>query len=329
MSEEGMIATHTGRSPRFTHWVAFLICSVITLGAAVEAKNHTDAITAKSNSYQNWSVISSGITFGLVFLIVVMHLFQCTSFLIVGTKIEGLLCILLVAFWAATVSIISDSKHGLAVDVSGAVSNGNLYYFSWAGFICAVTITVSYLRSAFHVDVAGEIRSRSARLTTWSALLACSLVVMGSSANIFDNDCNVSDDEVFRGNTYCNRTKWGLALGLVATVLSLLVVGMKIATAKAPFLLEAGLSIVLLIMYAFGVAYITSQQGPGAPLGNLYYFTWGAFLACFFLCASCAEDYNAAKAMARSSSANLESTNEMSIRNEHDDIHVEDMDGTL
>mmetsp|Transcript_4611 Transcript_4611/g.6309 ORF Transcript_4611/g.6309 Transcript_4611/m.6309 type:complete len:327 (-) Transcript_4611:546-1526(-) len=324
MSEEASLSTHPGRSPRFTHWVAFLICSAITLGAAVEAKNHTEATSSRARSNQNWSVICSAVTFGLTCIVVTMHLFAFTSIFIVGTKIEGLLCITLIAFWAATVSIISDSKHGLAVDASGAVSNGNLYYFSWAGFVCSVTLTVSYLRSAFHVDVAGEIRSRSARLTTWSALLACSLVVMGSSANIFDNDCNVSDDEVYRGNTYCNRTKWGLALGLVATVLSLLVVGMKIATAKAPFLLEAGLSVVLLIMYAFGVAYITSQLGPGAPLGNLYYFTWGAFLACFFLCASCAEDYNAAKAMARNS--NMESNQEMGMPNESEDLHVEDMD---
>jgi hypothetical protein len=54
-----------------------------------------------------------------------------TSILIVGTKIEGILCCILSIFWVATVSVVTDSRHGLAVDESGAVSNGNLYYFSW------------------------------------------------------------------------------------------------------------------------------------------------------------------------------------------------------
>ena len=36
------------------------------------------------------------------------------------------------------------------------------------------------------------------------------------------------------------------------------------------------------------------QKGPGAELGNLYYFTWASFLTAFMLLASCVEDYNAA-----------------------------------
>ena len=49
--------------------------------------------------------------------------------------------------------------------------------------------------------------------------------------------------------------------------------------------------------FAFGTAYITSEQGPGSPLGNLYYFTWGCFLSSFLLCSSLYDDYNAAKSM--------------------------------
>lgn len=225
-----------------------------------------------------------------------MHFNSVTSLFIVGTKFEGFLCVLLAAFWAGTVAVVADARHGLAVNEEGAVSNGNLYYFSWAGFICSVTLLTSYLRSAFQIDVAGEIRSRSARLTTWSGHMACSLIVMGASANIFQNDCV----EANVGYAFCRRTKLGIGLGAVGTVLALIVVAMKIATAKAPFLVEGTFSVILLIAYAFGVAYITSEQGPGSPLGNLYYFSWGAFLSSFMLVASCYEDYNAAKGMASS-----------------------------
>lgn len=175
------------------------------------------------------------------------------------------------------------------MDEYGAVNNGNLYYFSWAGFICSVMLLVNYLRHVFNVDVAGEIRSRSARLTAWSGLLATSLVVMGSSANFFDTMCG-GDEE--KGK--CNRAVYGIVLGTISTLASVAIVGLKIATSKAPFLVEVGTSFLLVVLYALGVAIITSQQGPGAPLGNLYYFTWASFLASFMIMASCFEDYNAA-----------------------------------
>ena len=45
------------------------------------------------------------------------------------------------------------------------------------------------------------------------------------------------------------------------------------------------------VMNGFGVAFLTSAQGPGSPIGNLYYFTWLSFLCNFMLVASVYEDY--------------------------------------
>ena len=50
-------------------------------------------------------------------------------------------------------------------------------------------------------------------------------------------------------------------------------------------------------MYGFAVAYLTSEEGPGAPLGNLYYSTWLSFGIVFFVATSCFEEYQAAKTM--------------------------------
>ena len=201
-----------------------------------------------------------------------------TSLLIVGTKIEGILCCILSIFWVATVSVVTDSRHGLAVDESGAVSNGNLYYFSWydvfillqmlndmlvshfvlifcrAGFVCSITLLVSYLRHVFNVDVAGSIRTRSARLTIWSAQLSTSLVVMGASSNFYDNTCAKGGPQ-----PQCSRAVFGIVLGALATLTSVGIVGLKIATSKAPFLIESVISFVLVVSYAFAVAFITSQ----------------------------------------------------------------------
>jgi hypothetical protein len=225
---------------------------------------------------------------------VILQLFPIGSSLFVGTKIEGVAILILTAFWAATVSIVSDASNGLAVGTDPncnngnvTVTNGNLYYFSWAGFVCSIMLLVSYLRAAFGVDVAGEMRSRSARLTIWSALLASQLVVMGTSANIFDQFCSPQ----VQTDTYCNRTKFGISIGAVGTAFSLAVVGMKIAASAVPFVLEAVVAVILTTLNAFGVAYLTSAKGPGAGLGNLYYFSWISLVSSAMVIAGCFETY--------------------------------------
>lgn len=305
------------RSPRFPQWVSYLVFSTITLGSIVEVVKDPDHETMYQGA-QNWAVASSAIIFSLCLVVVLLHLNSISSTFVVGTKAEGWILATLVLFWIITVSVVTDSRRGLAVDEFGAVENGNLFYFSWAGFICSITLLVSYLRHVFNVDVAGELRSRSARLTLWSALLATSLVVMGSSANFYDTMCG-GEDETGK----CSRAVFGIILGALSTLSATGVVSFKIATSKTPFLVEVGISIAVLILYGFGVAFITSQKGPGAPLGNLYYFTWISFLVSFLLVANCFEDYNSAASnneLESRGEVNCPSTNGVSHHIIHEDL---------
>ena len=75
----------------------------------------------------------SAITFAITGVITVLHLLPLYSHLIVNTKIEGAITMILVAFWAVTCSIVSNANTGLAVDneLDFTVLNGNLYYSSW------------------------------------------------------------------------------------------------------------------------------------------------------------------------------------------------------
>jgi hypothetical protein len=220
-----------------------------------------------------------------------MHLLPNFSHFIVNTKIEGVIIIVLSVGWAVTVSIVSNANSGLAVDngAENTIINGNLYYFSWAGFVTSIVLVVAYLRGVFGVDVAGEIRSRSTRLTLWAGMLACALVVMGSSANVFDKFCSPQVET----DAFCKRTKYGISVGVISTIFALAVVGFKMMTTVAPFMMEAGMAVFLAIMNGFGVAFITSAKGPGSPIGNLYYFTWFSFLCSLMLVAGCYEDYTA------------------------------------
>jgi len=76
-----------------------------------------------------YAVACSWVTFLLTAIVVAAQMHPVTSLLFVGTKIEGTLCIVLVVFWAAIVSIVTDAGDALALpeDGSNRVENANLY----------------------------------------------------------------------------------------------------------------------------------------------------------------------------------------------------------
>ena len=136
----------------------------------------------EATSDAKWAVACSSITFALTAIMVIMQLHPVYSTMVTNNKLEGVICIVLVAFWSGIVSIVSDANSNLAVrhtsnnECNNTVLNGNLYYFSWAAFVTSIGLLISYLRSAFGVDLVGSVQNRSARLELWSGMLACALV---------------------------------------------------------------------------------------------------------------------------------------------------------
>lgn len=273
------------KSPRITHWFSFFIFSLITLGSSIEAseKKASRAIEHK----QTYAIACSSMTFVLTLTVVMMHSSAKFYVFVNGTKLEGFLIIILLCFWVAIVAVISDAENGLAVNEEGTVIYGNLYYFSWAGFVCSVLLLISYIRSIYYIDIIGEFRNRSPRLMLWSTLMTTSLVMMGSSASIYDLNCQVQHAMV----RFCSRTLLALGLGASGAIVSIVIVGMKIATSYAPEWVERMVSALLFVAMSFGTAYITSESGPGAPLGNLYYSTWASFVTVFLICIGLFDDY--------------------------------------
>lgn len=227
-------------------------------------------------------------------IVVLTHFSPIASSVFVGTKVEGVIITVLVAFWTAIVAINTDANDGLAPvgESSNAVQNANLYYFSWAGFIVSIVLLVSFLRDAFGLDVLTEVRNRGARLHHWAIFFACATVVMGSASRTLNIDC---PDE--RDSSYCRKTKYAIAAGTLSFVIALLVIASKIlnyvaTTAEVtPFLVEFGSSIFVTIINAFGVGFTTSADGPGSEIGNLYYFSWGIFLLSAMLMAECYNEF--------------------------------------
>ena len=216
----------------------------------------------------------------------------------------GFFTFISLALCTANVALMSDPANGLAVDINGSVYFGNLYYFSWASFFTSVWLTVTYISSTTtifiendrdnsRVNVVTELLRSSQRMKEWVFLMVCSLVVMGASSSIYENQCIKKTN--LRSSNFCGRTTLGIVLGCIATVTSLVVIICKISMNQTLFMfkIEAGCGALAFVLYGFGVAFITGSVGPGAPLGNLYYFTWISFGLCVYITSSCFEEYQA------------------------------------
>lgn len=281
-----------GKSPRFVLWLTFFAFATIVMGSAISEQKKEN----ESSSNARWAVFCSSFSFATAGVVTLMHLTPSLSHYVVGTKVEGVLTLVLVIFWSATVAVVANASSGLAVDMSedntiNTIVNGNLYYFSWAGFVTSILLVVSYLRSVFGVDLYGEFKNRAARLTLWAGLLSCQLVVMGASANILDTSCNGYSKTYDPTSSYCQRTRFGVAVGAIGTFIALGIVAMKMLTAIAPLVVEGTLSFFLCILNGFGVGFLTSPEGPGSVIGNLYYFAWLSWFSSFMLIANIWEDY--------------------------------------
>ena len=208
-------------------------------------------------------------------------------------------------FACAAVGASTNPATGLAVNSSGGVSFGNLYYSTWAAFGSAFALLLSFIRTERGLDLGSELRSRGNRFRSWVILIVVTLIVMGSSASSYDAQCDV--EAAVEPVKYCRRAALGVSAGCVGCVASLAIVAIRLLFAgqddddnrpkKAIFAAECIASAVLFCMYGFTVAYVTSEKGPGAPLGNLYYSTWITFGMTFFVAASCFEEFQAAKSM--------------------------------
>lgn len=227
------------------------------------------------NTAGKWAIGCSAITFSLTAIVCIMHLVPMASTCIVGTVAEGLLSFTMVGFWAATVAIVTKTSNELAFISASREMNANLFFFSWLGFVTSLVLFVSYLKSAVGVDVMGAMNQRSARLTFWAALIATSFIVMGSSLRVMNDDCSPN---MFQTVEFCKRTKLGIALGAVGFALGLLMVTIKLFCRSNYVTCEFVTALVLAILDGVGVAFITSNNGPGSSIGNLYFGSWISFL---------------------------------------------------
>lgn len=269
-------------------------------------------------------------------IISAVHMSPVASSIAIGTPIEGVLVLLLDIFWGCTVGVVNKSDDDRMFSNAASVRNANLYYFSWACFVTATILVVNYARHAYGLDMVSEVRNRGSRLSAWAALIATSLIVMGSSARILNSNCPLasnsaqaavaqaeSKESFFVSESYCPRTKFGVAVGCLGVFTACTIVACKLLLSTVSYTLEFRVALVTALVNAFGVAYITSNAGPGSYIGNLYYFTWMSFLLSVYLVIECFHEMRAA---APAADANNNNGGGGETQKDDGDLPVESLD---
>jgi len=165
----------------------------------------------------------------------------------------------------------------------------NYYIGTWLAFATCIYLSGSLAQDSTGVDVT-QTPPKTAR---WYGLTASSLVVLGSSVRVFlTSDCG---DEIPNSATeeYCRRSKFAISMGVFGFFLA---AAMTCLTRKGLTLVaETAATTVQMILWCFGVGYITFGTSPGSTIGNLFFGTWISFVLTIFLFGQCFREYVAGR----------------------------------
>lgn len=178
-------------------------------------------------------------------------------------------------FWCAGMPTLLDTKEqfavaGMMVDEAldlpnaimlGHIANGNLFFSSWGALIVSLILFTSHCETFFE-------RKDDKHLYHWVGFTVSGLVVMCRTGKFWANWCDGSTD-----TKQCSRTLFGLILGLLSFA-----VGMALIAVNLELALAQLISVLFLVAWCFAAAYLTYDEGPGVPVGTLYFGVWFALL---------------------------------------------------
>jgi hypothetical protein len=200
-------------------------------------------------------------------------------------------------------------NHGIAVQGT-QVSNANVYFFSWGCFAACVFMVASLAQELRGIDVT----KTNPKTMKWFVLMACGLIAMGNGTRIFKaGQCGST-----LPGTFCRRTKFAISVGVLGFFIPFVMLAVARFSAFT-VLIETVVSLVLLILWCFGVGYITFGLSPGHAIGNLYFASWISFVVSVLLFSDCLREFMDAQAMA--------STNGESPQQEQDQQQQQQPDG--
>lgn len=210
-------------------------------------------------------LIAFGIScFSLVVTTIIsaMHYNEYSKEFVGGTLIELAMAVVLQALWIVAAIVIQDPENDIAstIDTTGVelIKQANLFFFTWFTLFCNVYLVASFFRDYKTYDL---------RVVCWVSLLAISLMLLGIASHLVDGICDVDEGAM------CFRTKYAMASGAVVASISLIGSVLSYMYKVSP---NVGLilSSPTAAIYSFGVAMLTSSNGPARTLGTIYFTIW-------------------------------------------------------
>jgi hypothetical protein len=198
-----------------------------------------------------------------------------------------------------------DPSNEFALALSG-ILNANLYFFSWGGLVMSYLVLVSYLNECYIKNKNKNLLSFD-NTSAWGWLCLTSFITMVSSVRLYTAiACHI------HFAVSCPRAAWGISLGVLSGLLAVIppICHAYMTSDHVPKYLEAIISVINVIMWTFGIAYLTFGTGPGTPMGNLYFFTWGSFLLAVYLVSNSLSPFLNASEQPNPNSESKEKNNE-------------------
>jgi predicted MFS family arabinose efflux permease len=140
--------------------------------------------------------------------------------------------------------------------------------------------------------------SIAAKAARWYGLVASSLVVLGSSVRTFKaSDCSepITDDSDTTTYAFCRRTKLAISLGVVCFVMAAVMTYLVQQKKQLTSFSDMSINTIHILLWCFGVSYITFGTSPGSTIGNLYFSTWISFILSVFSFAVSFREYVASR----------------------------------
>jgi hypothetical protein len=304
-------------SSRFSKWLALMALSVVAWCATLGSARHHPMDRA-----ERWAL--SATTLATVGSLLGVACFLWARGVFAGQLPEVILVGMIVVVWAGALPVLMDPAKDIAVSFSDSL-NANLYFGSWLSFACALVLAHDLLQERYGYNVVDGILSSSMILTAngesgggsggggkWVGLLVTSLIAMCSSLRTFHAfQCQTS---VMSLAPTCRQTKFAIAASVVSTLISMLILfllmkimvvvgvngsddvdappGVTSTTATATdtmrrrrTIVQRYSSVLMVVLWSFGLGYTTFGDGPGKNIGNLYFSTWTSFLLSVLLVA--------------------------------------------
>lgn len=151
----------------------------------------------------------------------------------------------------------------------GEVFNINLYLFSWAAVICCFQI----LSACYGLHSTSDVSSKVLRRFLWFLILKISLVLIVSADHIWSSIDEFCENENHDSSS-CFRTSLALKIGMASLIVSLIGVITNLLSGENSEKLEWCAGIASFILSSTGIIFITSTNGPGETIGNLFFFSW-------------------------------------------------------